>query len=99
VDRVVNTMWRLRRLERAETALFDWRIRVLQVSKLADQVGSHESTIADFNFGTHITDKTAHTSAREALALAKQERDRDEVLLGRALDADAKESDSQARPL
>jgi len=27
VDRVVNTMWRLRRLERAEAALFDWRVR------------------------------------------------------------------------
>jgi hypothetical protein len=30
-DRVVNTMWRLGRLGRAETALFDWRVRLLKV--------------------------------------------------------------------
>jgi hypothetical protein len=41
-----------------------------------------------------ITDQAAHTEATEALARAKRERDRDEVLLGRALDADAKEGDT-----
>jgi hypothetical protein len=93
-DRVVNTMWRLGRSARAETALVDWRVRQLQVSKLADQVGSHESTLADFRFLTHITDEAAHTEAKEALARAKHARDRDEVLLGRAFDVDAKESDA-----
>ena len=92
VDRIVNIMWRLGRLARAETALVDWRVRELQVSKLAAQVRSHESTLADFSFPTHIADKAAHTEATEALARAKDERDRDEVLLGRAVDADAKES-------
>jgi hypothetical protein len=81
-------------LARAETALFDWRVRQLQVSKLSDQVGSHESTLADFGFVTHITDEAAHTEAKEALARAKHARDRDEILLGRAFDADAKESDA-----
>jgi hypothetical protein len=33
--------------------------------------------------------KAAHTEASEALARAKYERDRDEVLLGRAIEADA----------
>jgi hypothetical protein len=75
-------MWRLGRSARAETALVDWRVRQLQVSKLADQVGSHESTLADFRFLTHITDEAAHTEAKEALARAKHARDRDEVLLG-----------------
>ena len=92
-DRVVNIMWRLGRSARAETALIDWRVRELQVSKLANQVRSREA-IADLCFPTHIADKAAHTEATEALALAKQERDRDEVLLGRAFDADAKESDA-----
>ena len=92
VDRIVNIMWRLGRSARMETALFDWRVRELQVSKLAAQVRSHESTLADFSFPTHIADKAAHTEATEALARAKDERDRDEVLLGRAVDADAKES-------
>ena len=92
VDRIVNIMWRLGRSARMETALLDWRVRELQVSKLAAQVRSHESTLADFSFPSHITDKVAHTEATEALARAKDERDRDEVLLGRAVDADAKES-------
>lgn len=93
-DRVVNIMWRLGRWARVETALFDWRVRQLQVSKLADQVRSHESTLPDFGFPTHITDEAAHTEAKEALARAKHARDRDEILLGRAFDADAKESDA-----
>jgi hypothetical protein len=93
-DRVVNIMWRLGRSARAETALFDWRIRNLQVSQLADQVRSHEATVADFCLPERITDETAHTEATEALARAKHERDRDAVLLGRAFDADAKESDA-----
>jgi hypothetical protein len=93
-DRVVNIMWRLGRSARAETALFDWRVRELQVSRLADQVRSHESTFADFSFATHVADEVAHTKAKEALARAKHARDRDEVLLGRAFDADAKESDA-----
>jgi hypothetical protein len=87
-------MWRLGRSERAETALFDWRIRELRVSQLAGRVHSHEASIADFCLATHTTDKAAHREATEALARAKQERDRDEVLLGRAFDADAKESDA-----
>ena len=94
VDRIVNIMWRLGRSARMETALFDWRVRELQVSRLAAQVRSHESTLADFSFPSHITDKVAHTEATEALARAKDERDGDQVLLGRAVDADAKESDA-----
>ena len=94
MDRIVNTMWRLGRSARMETALFDWRVRELQVSKLAAEVRSHEETSRTVSFLTHITDKAAHTEATEALARAKHERDRDEVLLGRAVDADAKESDA-----
>ena len=94
VDRVVSFMWRLGRSVRAETALFDWRVRELQVSRLAAQVRSHESTLADFSFPSYITDKVGHTEATEALARAKGERDRDEVLLGPTVDADAKESDA-----
>ena len=93
-DRVVNIMWRLGRSARAETALFDWRIQELKVSQLAAKVRSHESSAIDGSFLTHIADKTAHTEATEALARAKDERDRDAVLLGRAVDADAKESDA-----
>jgi hypothetical protein len=101
VDRVVNAMWRLRRLERAETALFHSRMHGLKADRLAIQKRSYEFTVADLSLPTTITDKAAHTEASEALARAKYERDRDEVLLGRAIDADAKEGGClrQASPL
>jgi hypothetical protein len=44
-----------------------------------------------------ITDKAAHTEASEALGRARYERDRDEVLIGRAIDADAREGDAFAK--
>jgi hypothetical protein len=43
-------MWRLGRSARAETALLDWRVRQLEVSKLEDEVGSHQSTLLDLSF-------------------------------------------------
>jgi hypothetical protein len=67
-DRVVSIMWRLGRSERAETALFDWRVRELKVRQLADQVRSHESSVVDVSFLTHITDKAAHGSEGSACA-------------------------------
>jgi hypothetical protein len=95
VDRVINAMWRLRRLARAETALFHWRVHGLKADRLAEQVRSYEKTLLDrLSFATDITDKASHTEATEALGRAACERDRDEVLIGRALDADAKESDA-----
>jgi len=97
VDRVVNAMWRLRRLGRAETALYHSRVQGLKADRLADQVRSCEVGLADFSFPTRITDKAAHSEAKEALEQAKYERDRDEVLLGRAIDADAKEGDAFAK--
>jgi hypothetical protein len=97
VDRVVNAMWRLQRSERAETALFHWRTQALKANRLAIEARSYEQTI-DF-FGLEppritITDEAAHTEAREALARANHELERDEVLLGRALDVDAKAGDT-----
>ena len=97
VNRVVNDMWRYRRWERAETALFHSRIHELKADRLARQVHSCEKTIADLSmsmYPPHITDEAAHTEAREALERARYERDRDEVLLGWAIDADAKEGDA-----
>jgi hypothetical protein len=85
VDRVVNAMWRLRRLERAETALFHSRIHGLKADRLA---------VEETFFSPEITDKAAHTKVSEALAHSKYEQNRDEVLLGRAIDADAKEGDA-----
>ena len=102
VDRIVNAMWRLQRLARAETALFHWRVHELKANRLAKQVCSYEKTFLDGLSGLsfsapEITDKASHAEATEALGQATYERDRDEVLLGRALDADAKEGDTFAK--
>ena len=98
VDHVVNAMWRLQRLARAETALFHSRVQGLKADRLAIEVRSYEKTLlGDASFLSVITDKAAHSEAREALGQAKYERDRDEVLLGRAIDADAKEGDAFAK--
>jgi hypothetical protein len=98
VDRVVTAMWRLRRLERAETALFYSRMHGVKANRFAGQVASYEVTFPDaLAFPTRITDEAAHAEASEALGRAKYEQDRDEVLLGRAIDADAKEGDAFAK--
>jgi hypothetical protein len=95
VDRMVNAMWRLQRMARAETALIHSRVQGLKADRLATEVSSYEKTLLDgLPFPTIITDKGAHTEAR---GRASYERDRDEVLLGRALDADAKEGDAFAK--
>jgi hypothetical protein len=94
-DRVVNIIWRLRRLERAETAFFDWRVGGFKVPLLAIQVSSYEAPVGNFSsLPPNITDKAAHTQATEALARLKHERAGDKFLLGRALEADAKEGDA-----
>ena len=88
VDRIVNAMWRLRRLARAETALFHWRVYELKWGLLADEF---DFGVVPFGSASFL----ARTQKRkEVLQEAKYERDRDEVLLGRALDADAKEGDT-----
>jgi hypothetical protein len=99
VDCVVNAIWRLRRLARAETALLHWRVHGLKADRLAIKVRSYERTMFDglqLPTDIDITDKAAHSEAREALEQASYERNRDEVLLGRAIDADAKEGDTFA---
>ena len=94
-ERVVNAVWRLRRLARAETALFHWWVHRVKADRLAAQVRSYEETPLDrLFFATDIPDQATHAEATEALGRAECERDRDEVLLGRAVDADAKEGDA-----
>ena len=97
VDRLTNTIWRLQRVPRAETGLFHSRMHGVKVDRLAKLVSSYERTYPELPPMYRITDKTAHTEASEALERAKYERDRDEVLLGRAIDADAKEGDAFAK--
>ena len=67
----------------------------LKAERLTKQVRSYEETFLDrFALPTDITDKASHTEAKEALEQAVYERDRDELLIGCALDTDAKEGDA-----
>jgi hypothetical protein len=94
VDRIVNIMWKLRRLARAETALFHSRVYGLKADRLTKEVCSYEKPIIEAPSFTRITDEASHTEATDTLGQAEYERDRDEVLLGCALDVDAKEGDT-----
>ena len=93
VDRAVKIIWRLWRLDRVETALFDWRVRVLKVGQLTTQIDSYKAQLFPDCPTTYITDETAHREAQEELARAIRERDGDDVFLGRTLDADARQGD------
>ena len=79
---------------RAETALFHWRVHELKANRLAEEARSYvEPLLAGPSF-TIIRDEASHAKAMAERAGAEYERDCDEVLVGCALDADAKEADA-----
>jgi hypothetical protein len=69
----------------------------LKAIRLREQVRSYEKDFLQGPCFTAITDEASHSEATEALAMVESERDRDEVLLGCAFDADAKEGDTFAK--
>lgn len=94
-ERAINAAWRLRRLERAEAALLHWRTYTAKATLLAGIVTSHEEDgLAGILDEPLVTDEAAHAAASDALGQAQAERDRDETLLGRAVDADARGADA-----
>jgi len=70
VDRVVNAMWRLQRLARAETALFYARVQELAADLLSKEVRSYENSIGDLFplSNSHHRQSCACGSARGAWA-------------------------------
>jgi hypothetical protein len=99
VDRVVDIMWRLQRAKRAETTLLHSLMHRIKADQLLTEVRSYQQQYCptlDFAKPV-ITDKAAYAEAGEAFDRARYERDRDEVLLGRAIDIDAKEGDALAK--
>jgi len=105
VDRVVNTMWRLRRAGKAETALLHWRVSGLRSARLENEMRCCESTVQvsgpEFpmlaRYETTIKNQLAHAAAKKALAHACDERDGEETFLGRAIDIDAANADAFTR--
>lgn len=47
-DRAINSMWRLSRLERTETAIFHWRRYGFKVNKLKGKVSTFERTVTSY---------------------------------------------------
>jgi len=93
VERAINAMWRLRRSTRTETALIHLRVFWLKAMWLEEQIKSHEKSVFNQSLVTTvITDQASQ--ATEALAEVEFERIGDEVLVGCAFDADAKEGDA-----
>jgi hypothetical protein len=99
-DRVVNGAWRLQRLTRLETSLFHWRICCLKAEILTSEVERHQRTTFTFDLPsldmptTEIINEASHERATKELQHCEEEQDRDEVLLGRAMDDDAGKSDA-----
>jgi hypothetical protein len=91
VERVIHIMWRLRRVPRAEAELLYSRIQGARAEGLAMKVHSYEQP---WRSPTFVTDEAAREEASDALVRARDERDREEVLLGRAIDADAQNGDA-----
>jgi hypothetical protein len=98
-DRVVNAMWRLRRLERVEGALFDWRIHQDEAHRLGVKAGRYVQMpggLSSMNLGGQrtIRDQASYDRAMEEFRSAESERDRAELSLGCAFDADAKDGET-----
>ncbi len=98
-DRAVNAMWRLRRLERAECALFRWRVHKHEAERLAFKVRSYVEvtgglSLQSFGAEETITDEASHARGLKKLKHAEFERDREELSLGCAFDADAKDGET-----
>jgi hypothetical protein len=104
VDRIVNTLWRLRRLERAETDLLNWRILELKVEQLSKAIGSYQAVKDDGCLLASwplpkitVTDKIGHATVKKRLTSAHENRDGEALFLGRAFDVDASKADTLSR--
>jgi hypothetical protein len=85
-DRVINAVWRLRRLERVECALFHWRVHRREAERLAATVNRYVKFTGGLALPNYcgeetITDEASHTLALKELRRAEFERDRAELSL------------------
>jgi hypothetical protein len=99
VDRAISAIWRLRRLENTESALFQWRIYRLKAERLEKHAGSFVKNSFEFpflSFGgeSTITDRSAHARAIRELRKVEVARDRGELDLARAFDADGRDGET-----
>src|SRR3954447_221633 len=90
-ERVVNSAWRLRRTARAEVAVLHRGVHKEKISRWVAKARSLERPpLPRFDSdGPVITNKESHAKATRALDHLYAERDRDEVLIGGAVEADA----------
>src|SRR3954447_21808781 len=91
-ERVIHSAWRLRRAAQAEVAILHRGMQNVRIGRLAAKVRSFERPALarlDCLDEPIISDRGSHARATRALDHAYFERDRDEVLLGGAIEADA----------
>lgn len=98
-DRIVISVWRLRRLGRVETGLFSSGIHDIKTRVLVHEMVSYtRPTLGCTVFDKPvITDEEAHRSAQEKLAALNESHDRSEVDLALAFQEDATKSDTFAK--
>jgi hypothetical protein len=98
VDRAVNAMWRLQRIERVEAAIYRLGIFQNETDNLARAVRCYEKDGFHLSFNDLddkiITDKVAHRKAEEDLKVAQARLDQNDVLIGRAVVDDANGGDA-----
>src|SRR3954454_13393653 len=88
-DRVIHSAWRLRRAAQAEVAILHRGVQKVKISRLAANVRSFERpALPRLDLEEPIiSDRGSHARATRALDHAYVERDRDEALLGGAVEA------------
>lgn len=100
VDRVINTLWRLRRIEKVENAVLYWRLSAQRINQLdaevrsferATPIGGYEIPLLGPQYETTISDPAAHAAAQRKVANARKERDQAVSAVGRIFDVDLTE--------
>jgi hypothetical protein len=92
VDRIVASIWRLRRLGRVETGIFAWERYEELAARAEREARKYESWSADDMIDiltTRITDEEKHEEALERARQMRSKQEADTITLGRTFARDA----------
>ena len=91
VDRIIATVWKLRRLDRVEAGIFAWEHHEELAERAEREAREYEETKADPFFGPdiEITNKAKHAEAMSRARRIRSEQEDETVALGRTFARDA----------
>src|SRR5919107_5572086 len=95
VERIIDAVWRLRRLSRVEAGIFTWELYEELAQRAQEEAQTYErSTLNDFienQYGpsTRITDEQKHQEALSRVQEIKAKQDAETATLGRTFIRDA----------